>query len=110
MKLIKNSYKNSKQLLKLHLIKSKTYEQFIKKKSLTNINLTHIVLNLKTALNIIFKFHKNNKHILFIGMPKIIETKVNETTIHTALPTEMNNIILNSAKLNQQIFQNKIIL
>ena len=109
-----NVKKNPKRLIELHLIKSRTYEQFLKKKYIINLSLTQIALNLKKALNIIFKFHTNNKRILFIGTPKIIENKINLTTIHSAIPNSLKiegipiaNSIATSAKLNQYLFQNK---
>lgn len=118
MKLIKNKI-NSKKIFKLHLIKSKTYEQSMKKKtfkSLPNIAIRDIMLNFKKSLNIIFKYHKNNKRILFIGNPKVIEDEINNNTIHTSISNYdknivnkgiiTNNFIANSVKLNKYLFKN----
>ena len=118
MKLIKNKI-NSKKIFKLHLIKSKIYEQPLKKKtfkSLPNVAIRDIMLNFKNSLNLIFKYHKNNKRILFIGNPKIIEDKINNTTIHTSIANYdknilnngliTNNFIANSIKLNKYLFKN----
>lgn len=115
MKLIKNKL-NSKKIFELHLIKSKTYEQPMKKKtlkSLPNIAINDIMINFKKSLNIIFKYHKNNKRILFIGNSKIIENKINNNTIHTSVSnfTSINEIITNkfisnSMKLNKYLFKN----
>lgn len=118
MKLIKNKI-NSKKIIKLHLIKSKTYEQPIKKKtfkSLPDISIRDIMLNFKKSLNIIFKYHKNNKRILFIGNPKVIEDEINSNTIHTSISNYdkniinkriiTNNFIANSVKLNKYLFKN----
>jgi ribosomal protein S2 len=118
MKLIKNKI-NSKKIFKLHLIKSKTYEQPIKKKtfkSLPNIAIRDIMLNFKKSLNLIFKYHKNNKRILFLGNPKVIEDKINNSTIHTSISNYektslnkeviTNNFIANSIKLNKYLFKN----
>jgi ribosomal protein S2 len=117
MKLIKNKL-NSKKIFELHLIKAKTYEQPMKKKtfkSLPNIAISDIMVNFKKSLNIIFKYHKNNKRILFLGNPKIIEDKINSSTIHTSMSnfdlTSINGIgtnklIANSVKLNKYLFKN----
>ena len=118
MKLIKNKI-NSKKIFKLHVIKSKTYEQPIKKKtfkSFPNIAIHDIMLNFKKSLNLIFKYHKNNKRILFIGNPKVIEDKINNTTIHRSIPNYnknnlnkrviTNNLVANSVKLNKYLFKN----
>jgi ribosomal protein S2 len=118
MKLIKNKI-NSKKIFKLHLIKSKTYEQPMKKKtfkSLPNIAIRDIILNFKKSLNLIFKYHKNNKRILFVGNPKVIEDKINNDTIHTSVQNYdkntlnkgviTNNLIANSVKLNKYLFKN----
>jgi ribosomal protein S2 len=123
MKLIKNKI-NSKKIFKLHLIKSKTYEQPMKKKtfkSLPNIAIRDIMLNFKKSLNLIFKYHKNNKRILFVGNPKVIEDKINNDTIHTSIQNYdkntlnkgviTNNLIANSVKLSKYLFKsNKFIL
>ena len=117
MKLIKNKI-NSKKIFELHLIKSKTYEQPMKKKTLKgspDVTISDIMVNFKKSLNIIFKYHKNNKRILFIGNPKVIETKINSSTIHTSITnydnTSINGIITNkfianSVKLNKYLFTN----
>lgn len=118
MKLIKNKI-NSKKIFKLHLIKSKTYEQPMKKKtfeSLPNIAIRDIMLNFKKSLTLIFKYNKENKRILFIGNPKVIEDKINNDTIHTSIQNYdkntlnkgviTNNLIANSVKLNKYLFKN----
>lgn len=118
MKLIKNKI-NSKKIFKLHLIKSKTYEQPMKKKtfkSLPNIAIRDIMLNFKKSLNLIFKYNKKNKRILFIGNPKVIEDKINNDTIHTSITNYdkntlnkgviTNNLVANSVKLNKYLFKN----
>ena len=117
MKVIKHKI-NSKKLFELHLIKSKTYESLTKKKNLKNLpnkSLSDIMVNFKKSLNIIFKYHKNNKRILFIGIPKEISTQINLNTIHTSIShvpqsinqTITNNFILNSIKLNKYLFKDK---
>jgi ribosomal protein S2 len=92
MKLEKNKIKY-KRLFELHLIKSRIYEQPIKKnmsENLPDVNLSNIMLNLKKALQVIFKYHINNKRILFLGVPKVIETTLNSQTSHTAVSNSFN--------------------
>lgn len=78
-----------KQLLKLHLLKLKVYEQSAKKSKLHDFvdsNLNQIIVNLKKALQIIFQYHKAEKRILFIGLPYKLEQKVNQLTQHVSVP------------------------
>lgn len=87
-----------KQILKLHLLKSKMYEQIIKKNNFTfsiDINLFQVLTNFKKVLQIISQFHALEKKILFIGVPKKLELKINKLTNHVAVPTTFNlqNII-----------------
>lgn len=77
-----------KQLLKLHLLKSRAYEHPIKKTNfddLINVNLDQITLDIKKALQVIFHYDKTNKRILFIGLPSKLESKVNLLTQHAAV-------------------------
>jgi hypothetical protein len=92
-----------KQILKLHLLKSRTYEQAVKKNNsnfLVDINLTKIINNLKQALQVIFYYHQADKRILFIGVPKKLELKINRLTNHVAVPRDFNlqGIISNNFK------------
>jgi hypothetical protein len=92
-----------KQILKLHLLKSRTYEQAIKKKNSNfsvDTNLTLIINNLKKALQVIFYYHQANKRVLFIGVPKKLELKINRLTNHVAVPSTFNlqGIISNNFK------------
>ena len=77
----------SKRILLLYLLIFKTYEQTIFKKS-ANIFFKHylieILFNLKKSLKIIFNYHKKNKLILFIGLPKDLKFKINKFTTHIA--------------------------
>jgi ribosomal protein S2 len=82
-----------KRLFELHLIKSRIYEQPIKKnmsENLPDADLSNIMLNFKKALQVIFKYHSNNKRILFLGVPKVIETTLNSQTNHTAVSNSFN--------------------
>ena len=103
MKINSNKIK-TKQLLKLHIIKFRIYENH--KNSLDylpNINTAEIVIKLKKSINIIYNFHKNKKKILFIGVPKLIEKKINLETNHIAVP-EFYNIL--GLFINKPILKN----
>jgi ribosomal protein S2 len=92
-----------KRLFELQLIKSKIYEQPIEKnisENLPDTNLTQTILNFKKALHVIFKYHKNSKRILFLGVPKNIELTLNQKTSHTAISTTYQ---IRKFKLNQTI-------
>lgn len=81
------------QILKLYLLKSKVYEQVIKKNNLdfsVELNLTQIIVNLKKALQIIFRYDQAHKKILFVGLPKHLELKINKFTDHVAVPESFN--------------------
>jgi ribosomal protein S2 len=82
-----------KQLLKLHLLKSRIYEQPIKKTSfndLIDLNLDQVLVGLKKALQIIFQYHQTKKRILFIGLPYQLESKINQLTRHLAVSNSLN--------------------
>ena len=82
-----------KQLLKLNLLKSKVYEQPIKKMKFNNLidaNLNQIVVDIKKVLQIIFQYHKAEKRILFLGLPHKLESRVNQLTKHIAIPKNFN--------------------
>lgn len=90
-----------KQILKLHLLNSRAYEHAIKKinsGSLTDFNLTQIVGDFKKALHVIFEYHQVNKQILFVGIPKKLEVKINKLTQHAAVDTnfELQAVISNN--------------
>ena len=109
---INNNKIKTKQLLKLHIIKFRVYENH--KNSLDylpNINTAEIVIKLKKSINIIYNFHKNKKKILFIGIPKLIEKKINLETNHIAVPEFYNmlGLFINKPILkNQSIQKNKL--
>lgn len=83
-----------KQILKLHLLKHRTYEQPSVKNNnstlVTDLSLNETIFNLKKALQIIFQYHTKNKRILFIGIPAKLESKINRTTNHVAIPQDLN--------------------
>jgi len=103
------------KLLKLKLIKTKIY----KKKHNGFIKIEDIISRLKKSLHIIYKYHINNKKILFIGTPINIDTrfkKLLQTTRHILIPEFlwMNGIITNQFSCfkylskNQNLINNKI--
>lgn len=78
-----------RQILKLHLLKSKVYEHYEKKNNsdhLTDATLSHIIANFKKSLQVIFQYHQTNKRILFVGLPSSLESKINRLTNHVAVP------------------------
>lgn len=92
-----------KQILKLHLLNSKAYEHALKKTNsgfLTDSNLTQVIGDLKKALHIIFEYHQADKIILFIGVPKKLEVKINKLTKHLAIPKtfELQGVISGNLK------------
>jgi len=94
----------SKQILKLHLLKSRAYEYAVKKNNfgfLMNFNLTQVIINFKKALYIIFEYHQANKKILFVGVPTKLELKINRLTSHVAVPNSFNLQGLFSNNYNQ---------
>ena len=96
-----------KQILKLHLLKHRTYEQPSVKNNNTNpvtdLTLNETIFNLKKALQIIFQYHIRNKRILFIGVPTKLELKINKTTNHVAIPQDLNIQGLISNRSNKNL-------
>nr|BBC77518.1 ribosomal protein S2 [Nitzschia sp. PL3-2] len=92
-----------KQILKLHLLNSGMYEYTTKKvnsAASTDSSLIQVVSSFKKALSIIFEFHQAKKTILFIGVPKKLELKINKLTNHTAVPHsfDLQGVISNTFK------------
>lgn len=78
-----------KQLLKLNLLRSKVYEQPIKKMKFDNLidsNLNQIIVDTKKVLQIVFQYHQIEKRILFVGLPYKLESRINQYTRHIAIP------------------------
>jgi hypothetical protein len=78
----------SKQLLKLHLLKSRVYEYPIKKMNFNGLkttNLDQILISIKKALQIVFQYNQANRRVLFIGLPFELEFKINSLTRHVAV-------------------------
>ena len=59
------------KLFRLQLLKFKTY--VINENQLRFVNLKSIELHLKHVLKIIYKYHINNKKIMVIGIPQLIQ-------------------------------------
>jgi len=100
-----------KQILKLHLLKHKTYDQSSVKNNnttfVTDLSLNETIFNLKKALQIIFQYHTKNKRILFIGVPTKLEAKINKTTNHVAIPQDLNIQGLLSNRSNKNLISTK---
>jgi len=100
-----------KQILKLHLLKHRTYDQpFIKNNNMnpvTDSTLNETIFNLKKALQIVFQYHVKNKRILFIGVPTKLESKINKTTNHVAIPQDLNIQGLISNRSNKNVIGTK---
>lgn len=80
-----------KQILKLHLLKSRAYENSIKKTNFLNhVSLTQTIVDFKKVLKIIFKYHQIGKKILFVGVPLELELKINKLTNHVAVSKTFN--------------------
>lgn len=80
-----------KQLLKLNLLRSKVYEQPIKKLKFDNLidsALNQIIVDVKKVLQTIFKYNQIKKRILFVGLPYKLELKINQYTRHVAIPKD----------------------
>ena len=79
-------------LLKLNLIKSQVYKKKIQKNNhddIINIKTEHIELHLKSALQIIYRYHMYKKKILFIGVPHNFQKKLSKIlkkTKHISIP------------------------
>ncbi len=90
-----------KQILKLHLLNSRAYEYATQKVNsgfLTDFSLTQVISDFKKALHIIFKYHKANKKVLFVGVPKKLEEKINRRTHHVAVDQnfELQGVVSNN--------------
>ena len=96
-----------KQLLKLHLLKSRIYENPIKKTNfndLTNTNLDQILVSFKKALQVIFQYNQIDKRILFVGLPSKLEVRINSMTQHIAVSASFNiQGIISNNKANSSV-------
>jgi ribosomal protein S2 len=100
--------KYQSKLVKLKLIKTKIY----KKNDYHFIKIEEIISRLKKALHIIYKYHINNKRILFVGTPIHIEEKLQnliKNTRHTYIPESvwMNGILTNQQSCFKYLLKNQ---
>jgi ribosomal protein S2 len=61
-------------------------------------HLTQIIVNFKKVLKVIYQYNQTHKRILFIGLPKKLELKINKLTNHVAVPSgfEVQRILSNN--------------
>jgi ribosomal protein S2 len=107
MKINKKKIKN--KLIKLKLIETKIYDNTSNKNSL---KISDIALRLKKALHIIYKYHINNKKILFVGtFSKFNKNFKNlfKKTKHILLPKSvwMNGILTNTNSCYKYLIKNQ---
>lgn len=105
---IENITKYKNKLLRLQLIKTKIYK---KKDQLTRTRMEDIEYRLKKALHVIYKYHTQNKRILFIGIPvqKGKDTQnLLKNTKHTFIPESIwiNGIITNKNSCFKYLLNN----
>lgn len=96
------------KLLKLNFLKAKLY----KKLYINNINTNEIIIKLKQSLQIIYKYHINNKKILFVGFSPSIISKFNyvlKNTDHVLIPKFLwiNGLLTNKKTEIDSINKNK---
>ena len=95
MKISKQTNTKNK-LIKLKLIKTKIY----KSNSENSTKINDIIPRIKKAIFLIYKYHINNKRILFVGTPMHSNKKLQDllkNTKHTSIPESVwvNGIITN---------------
>lgn len=84
---VKNISKNS--LLKLRIITTKIYK---KTYLFQNVKVEDIEYRLKKALQLFYKYHKNNKKILFLNSTSEMEVIIKQllkSTIHSQISTQL---------------------
>ena len=106
---IKNIKTANLKLTKLKLIKSKSYRNI--KNNI--IDLNQIELYLKKSLNIIYRYHVNNKTIVFVGIPDYIKKMfkpVLKKSRHVYLNENiwLNGLITNKVFIQKYIKKNRI--
>lgn len=113
---IKKIKKYQYTLLKLNLIKSQVYKKKLQKNNhddVINIKTEHIELHLKTALQIIYKYHIYKKKILFIGVPHNFQKKLSKIlkkTKHVAIPQSIwiNGILSNRFAIFRHLYLKRL--
>lgn len=110
---VKNIKITKCKLVKLQLIKSKTYKQnsnLLNKTADEYKDLDFIELQLKKALQIIYNYHINNQKIFFVGVPRTVQKKFNKAlqkTSHLFIPesTWINGVLSNKVSIFKYIQQ-----
>lgn len=104
-----------KQILKLYLLKHKIYESGsldVNTGFIVDGTLNRTLINFKKILQIIFQFHIQNRRILFVGVPKKLELKINKLTQHTAIPSSfdvtriLSNNFMNTESIDRKLESN----
>ena len=112
---INKTIKHKHKLLRLKLIKTKIY----KKNHNNFVQIEDIINRLRKALHTIYKYHINNKQILFVGSPAYIDSKLKtfiKKTKHIIIPesTWINGLLTNQTSCfkyllkNQKVTNNKM--
>lgn len=107
MKIIKISKRQTK-LLNLNILKTKIRHN--KKNHLNYLLKKDIKYRFKNALNIIFKFHSENKKILFLGTPLKLNKQLKElfkNTNHLAIPEiiRLSGVLTNTKSIFKFLFK-----
>ena len=106
---IKKIKNHSIKLIRLQLLKTKI---FSKKQHSKNITVEDIEYRLKKTLQIIYKYHINNKTIAFIGTPHTINDWIStifKSTKHVLIPEALwvNGILTNQLPSLKFLLHNK---
>lgn len=106
---IRNTAKNKARLLKLKLLKTKVYK---KKNCFISLKIEDIEYRLKKALHIIYKYHINNKRVLFVGTSSYTHQKLKQlvrNTKHVMIPESIwtNGIIANPSTCFRYLSENQ---
>jgi ribosomal protein S2 len=107
MKINKIPHSNNK-LIKLKLIQTKIY----KKNSKNSIKINDIIPRIKKAIFLIYKYHTNNKRILFVGTPLNFNKKFKallKNTRHVFIPESVwvNGILTNKESCFKNLTKNR---
>jgi ribosomal protein S2 len=115
---IKKPKKKSFQytLIKLNLIKSQIYKKKLQKKNyddIINIKTEYIELHLKNILQIIYRYHRNQKKIVFIGIPVNFQkkfSKILKKTRHIAISQSIwiNGVLSNHFAIFRYLYKKRL--
>lgn len=94
----------------LDLITFKTKESHLKKNHFNYLLKKDVEMKFKNALNIIFKFHSNNKKILFLGTPLNLNKRLKKlfkNTNHSFIPEKiwLNGVLTNTKSIFKFLFK-----